>query len=83
MEEIDGIAFTHFGSVEGHEEITGPSIPNGHLNSPTLTITITNAGPLISWSPNHSVADGNYCAISWQNVSGGYSENGPACEYVS
>jgi hypothetical protein len=33
LEEIDGIAFTNFGSVVGHEEITGPSIPNGHLNS--------------------------------------------------
>jgi hypothetical protein len=83
LEEIDGIAFTHFGSVQGHEEITGPSLPDGHLNSSTVTLTTTNTGPLVSWSPNHAVQDGSYCAIFWQNVNGGYSENGPACEYVS
>ena len=83
LEEMDGIAFTHFGSVVGHEEITGPSLPNGHINSPTLTLTTANNGPLVDWAPNHSVSDGSYCAIFWQNVSGGYSENGPACEYVS
>jgi hypothetical protein len=83
LQEVDGIAFTHFGSVVGHEEITGPSIPNGHLNSPTQTITTANNGPLVSWDPGGPVSDGNYCAIFWQNVSGGYSENGPACDYVS
>jgi hypothetical protein len=83
LEEVDGTAFTHFGSVTGHEEITGPSIPDGHLNSPTETINTTNNGPLISWDPDSSVEPGNYCAIFWQKVSGGYSENGPACEYVS
>jgi hypothetical protein len=83
LEEMDGIAFTNFGSAVGHEEITGPSIPNGHINSPTQTITTTDEGPLVSWAPHGRVSDGSYCAIFWQNVSGGYSENGPACEYVS
>jgi len=83
LNEVDGIAWTHFGSVVGHEEITGPSIPNGHLNSPTQQITTTDNGPLVSWRPDGPVSDGNYCAIFWQNVSGGYSENGPACDYVS
>jgi hypothetical protein len=83
LEEVQGLAWTHFGSVVGHEEITGPSIPNGHLNSPTQTINTTTDNPLIAWAPYGPVADGNYCAIFWQNVSGGYSENGPACEYVS
>jgi hypothetical protein len=83
LEEVDGIAFTNFGSVVGHEEITGPGIPGGHRNSSNQTITTVDEGPLISWSPDGSVSDGNYCAIFWQKVSGGYSENGPACEYVS
>jgi hypothetical protein len=83
LEEVQGVAFTNFGSVVGHEEITGPSIPNGHLNSPTQTINTSTGSPLIVWAPYGRVADGNYCAIFWQNVNGGYSENGPACEYVS
>ena len=81
--EQDGIAFTHFGTVVGHEEITGPSLPNGHLNSTTRTITQADNGPLVDFAPNGRVSDGTYCAIFWQNVGGGYSENGPACEYVS
>lgn len=83
LQEVSGTAYTHFGSVTGHEEITGPSIPNGHLNSSDQTINTTNNGPLISWNPNAPVESGNYCAIFWKKVSGGYSENGPACEYVS
>jgi hypothetical protein len=69
--------------VTGHEEITGPSIPNGHLNSSKVTITTDTTGPLVSWDPDGPVESGNYCAIFWQNVGGGYSENGPACEDVT
>jgi hypothetical protein len=83
LQQVSGSAWTNFGSVVGHEEITGPSMPNGHINSSDQTITTTDNGPLVSWNPNRSVTPGNYCAIFWQKVSGGYSENGPACEYVS
>ena|SRR5665213_3421693 len=83
LDYVDGDAWTHFGSVFGHEEITGPSIPNGHMNSSDQTITTTNTGPLVRWAPYSSVTPGSYCAIFWQKVSGGYSENGPACETVS
>jgi hypothetical protein len=83
LEEMQGVAFTNFGSAVGHEEISGPSVPGGHLNSTTQTINTSTGSPLIVWAPNGPVADGSYCAIFWQNVNGGYSENGPACEYVS
>jgi hypothetical protein len=48
-----------------------------------VTITTDTTGPLVSWDPDGPVESGNYCAIFWQNVSGGYSENGPACEDVT
>jgi len=83
LESVAGSAYTHFGSVTGHEEITGPSIPNGYLNSSKVTITTGTTGPLVSWDPDGPVESGNYCAIFWQNVGGGYSENGPACEDVT
>jgi hypothetical protein len=83
LQSVTGSSWTHFGSVTGHEEITCPSIPNDHLNSSDQTIGTTSDGPLVSWSPDSSVTPGNYCAIFWQKVSGGYSENGPACESVS
>ena len=83
LQTVKGNAWTHFGSVLGHEEITGPSLPNGHINSSDITIDTTNNGSILTWAPYSSVTAGNYCAIFWQKVSGGYSENGPACEHVS
>src|SRR5664280_227545 len=42
LQTVKGNAWTHFGSVVGHEQITGPSVPNGHINSSDLTIDTTN-----------------------------------------
>jgi len=83
LQELGGTAFTHSGTAYGHEEITGPSVPGGYMNSTNQTITTANNGPLVSWNPNHSVTAGNYCATFWKKVGSNYTAVGPDCEYVS
>jgi hypothetical protein len=69
-------------TVVEHVELTGPSVPNGHLNSPDY---IVQPGEYIQevWSPQHNEQAGQYCAISWEvSGTGGYYDEGRACESV-
>jgi hypothetical protein len=67
-------------AIVEYVQLIGPSI-----NTETATYVI-DAGDYLDlvWSPNANVKAGSYCAISWElNGSGGYTNDGEACQPVS
>lgn len=69
-------------AVVEHVELTGKSVPNGHINSDDYVV---QPGEYIQveWAPHHNESAGGYCADSWElSGMGGYYLAGRACESV-
>lgn len=66
----------------GHLQLTGPS---GFSRNGTSQITSPgNCFPPVLWAPEGNVTSGQYCATTWQRLSGGgYQNDGTACKSVT